>query len=188
MEENNPSVQNQAPNPSQAPDKKKYIYIAIAAVLILLVGYTVSRNLSSDEGDLAEVVPEEILDNTSSTVSASATTSAAEKAVPIVSTKKPSVPLSATQKYLDALKIYKNTGYYFQFVECHGLPGTLTMKKGKKFMLDNRDAKTRKIAISGGQSFKITAYNFAIATAPSKAGTYYITCDGGGAAKIVVQP
>lgn len=97
-------------------------------------------------------------------------------------------PLSATQKYLDALKTYKTVGYYFQFVDCHGLPGTLTMKKGKKFMLDNRDAKGRRIAISGGQSFKIGAYNFAIATAPSKAGTHYITCDGGGAATIVVQP
>ena len=62
------------------------------------------------------------------------------------------------------------------------------MKKGKKFMLDNRDDRTRKIAIVGGQSFQISAYNFAIATAPSALGLHYITCDGGGAASILVQP
>ena len=185
MEENKPNTPSE--NPGSGMNNKKYLYIAVAAVAVLLVGYLATRNNSAPEGDVIEVPAEEILDSASSTVPDSAATSTAEKPVPAGSVKKPSVPLSATQKYLDALKIYKNTGYYFQFVECHGLPGTLTMKKGKKFMLDNRDAKTRKIAINGGQSFKISSYNFAIATAPSKPGTYYITCDGGGAAKIVVQ-
>lgn len=95
--------------------------------------------------------------------------------------------MPATQRYLDAIKIYKTSNYYFQFVECHGRPGSQTLKAGVKFMLDNRDAKTHKIAVVGGQSFTIGAYNFAIATAPSKIGTHYITCDGGGAAKIEVQ-
>lgn len=96
-------------------------------------------------------------------------------------------PLSATQRYLDAIKVYKSVGYYFQFVSCQGLPGSLTLKAGKKFMLDNRDAVTHKIAVQGGQSFQVGAYNFAIATAPYTIGTHYITCDGGGAASILVQ-
>lgn len=54
-------------------------------------------------------------------------------------------------------------------------------------MLDNRDNATRKIAVQGGQTFQVKAYDFAIATAPSTLGTHYITCDGGGAASIVVQ-
>ncbi len=104
--------------------------------------------------------------------------------------KKPSgtaAPLSATKAYLDALKIYKTTGYYFQFVNCHGSPGSFTLKAGKKFMLDNRDGVAHKIKVQGGQSFNISAYGFAIATAPSTVGDHYIDCDGGGAAKIVVQ-
>ena len=102
--------------------------------------------------------------------------------------KKPAkAPLSATQAYLDAIKIYKTSGYYFQFVDCHAFRGSITLKAGKKFMLDNRDAKAHKLAIQGGQSFNIGSYGFAVATAPSAVGTHYITCDGGGAASITVQ-
>lgn len=122
-------------------------------------------------------------DNTTatSTATSSAVTAPKKSSTPATS------PLSATQRYLDAIRIYKSVGYYFQFVSCHGSPGSLTLKKGKKFMLDNRDNVTRKIAIQGGQSFQIGPYNFAIATAPSTLGTHYITCDGGGAASILVQ-
>lgn len=109
-------------------------------------------------------------------------------AAPKTVAPKTAVPVVATQKYLDALKIYKTSGYYFQFLDCHGAPGSLVLKKGKKFMLDNRDNQTRKIAIVGGQSFTISAYNFAIATAPATLGLHYITCGGGGAATISVQP
>ncbi len=55
-------------------------------------------------------------------------------------------------------------------------------------MLDNRDNVSRKIAVQGGQTFQVKAYDFAIATAPSTIGTHYITCDGGWAAVISVQP
>lgn len=54
-------------------------------------------------------------------------------------------------------------------------------------MLDNRDVEARKIAVQGGQTFQVKAYDFAIATAPSTVGTHFITCDGGGAASIMVQ-
>jgi hypothetical protein len=67
------------------------------------------------------------------------------------------------------------------------MPGSMTMKTGTKFMLDNRDSVARTIAIEGGQSYSLSAYGFKIATAPSKEGTYYITCDKGGAASITVQ-
>jgi len=61
------------------------------------------------------------------------------------------------------------------------------MKTGTKFMLDNRDSVARTIAIEGGQSYSLSAYGFKIATAPAKEGTYYITCNKGGAASITVQ-
>lgn len=186
MEENKPNTVNQNPNPTFM--NKKNIYIALAGVLVLLVLGLIVRgggDNADNQLDIEETNPDMFLDSTTSTPTSTSTTAPAAKNPTPVKTSP--TPLSATQKYLDAIRIYKNTGYYFQFVECHGLPGSLTMKKGKKFMLDNRDNKTRKIAIQGGQSFKVGAYGFAVATAPSKAGTYYITCDGGGAAKIVVQ-
>lgn len=183
MEEN--KTPNTPPNPITEDKQKKYIYIAIAGAIVLLVLFLIFRNKGNTGEDQLDtgLPPQDAVTN--SATSTPSSTIPTKNPTPV---KTSPTPLSATQKYLDAIRIYKNTGYYFQFVDCHGLPGTLTMKKGKKFMLDNRDATSRRIAISGGQSFKITAYNFAIATAPTKAGTHYITCDGGGAATIVVQP
>ena len=176
---------------------KKHLYAVVGgilAVLLLVVVLSMDKNNTDEnadsEVDLANTSEEVFsgMENTSSTVSASTTTATGTTPKKVTSPVKTApAPLSATQRYLDALRVYKTTGYYFQFVDCHGLPGSLTLKAGKKFMLDNRDAKSRKIAIQGGQSFTIGAYNFAIATAPSKTGTHYITCDGGGAASIVVQ-
>ncbi len=184
--------ENKAPNNSQSPIteeiSKKYIYIGIAGIVVLLALFLIFRNRGIEDMPEGVYAPERPAEQiTLPSASFTAPTSSATVKPPVSPVIKTPTPLSATQKYLDAIRIYKNPGYYFQFVECHGAPGTLTMKKGKKFMLDNRDNKTRRIAIQGGQSFKIGAYNFAIATAPSKIGTYYITCDGGGAATILVQ-
>jgi len=154
---------------------KKILYVGLGVVLVGAISYMVVKKTNLLGGDSG--APVQTVDTTTPE-SAAATQ------------KKPSsgaVSVPATQKYLDAIKIYKTVGYYFQFVDCHGSPGTLTLKAGKKFMLDNRDAKSRKIAIQGGQSFQIGPYDFAIATAPSALGLHYITCDGGGAASITVQ-
>ena len=160
---------------------KKFIYISIgvAAILLVTVWYFIwgKKDNQSNPAGTAAVQ----------------TTTINTRAIPrsVTAPKKSSSPaspsLSATQRYLDAIRVYKSVGYYFQFVDCHGLPGSLTLKKGKKFMLDNRDGEAHKIAVQGGQTFQIKAYDFAIATAPSKIGLHYITCDGGGAASILVQ-
>ena len=155
---------------------KKFIYIGAGVVLLLAASYFVwLKNIQPNSAD--------------TTTDKAATTTATSSIVTTPKKSPPSAnsPLSATQRYLDAIRVYKSVGYYFQFVDCHGLPGSLTLKKGKKFMLDNRDGEAHKIAVQGGQTFQIKAYDFAIATAPSKIGLHYITCDGGGAASILVQ-
>ena len=162
--------------------RKKIIYIVAGVVLLAVILYFAFGRKTENSAN-------EQNKNTTTTTGAVTSSQTVSPAVKKSSAPtKTEAPLSATQRYLDAIKIYKNTGYYFQFVDCHGAPGSLVMKKGKKFMLDNRDDRTRKIAIVGGQSFQISAYNFAIATAPSALGLHYITCDGGGAASILVQP
>ena len=165
---------------------KKIIYFAVAAVLLLAAWYFIFGKKSAPSGD--NQGQQKVATTTTATSSKTSGKIVAPVVKKTIAPPKTVAPLSATQRYLDALKIYKTSGYYFQFVSCHGAPGSLVLKKGKKFMLDNRDNQTRKIAIQGGQTFQITAYNFAIATAPSTIGTHYITCDGGGAASISVQP
>ncbi|MDO8557854.1 MAG: hypothetical protein Q7S09_01525 [bacterium] len=98
----------------------------------------------------------------------------------------PSVP-AAIETYQDALGVYSASGFRFQFSNCQASPGSLVMKVGAKFMLDNRDVVARTIGVSS-KIYNIGAYGFAIATAPVQTGTHYITCNGGGTATISVQP
>lgn len=179
--------------------KDRYIIIGIIALAVLVIGYAIWRSSTSAPAPSSEVSTSvgsdnELTGSVSSTLTAATTTPSSTqqtqtKPKTTATYQKPSssTSLSATQRYIDALKIYKTSGYYFQFLKCHGQPGSLTIKKGKKFMLDNRDSVSHKIAFTG-QSYRIGGYGFAIATAPLKPGTYFITCDGGGAASILVQP
>ncbi|MDO8509687.1 MAG: hypothetical protein Q7S24_00930 [bacterium] len=90
-----------------------------------------------------------------------------------------------TKSYGDALNIYGKSGYRLQFSNCSGTPGTFTIKLGTKFMIDNRDAKSHLISI-GTKKYNLSAYDFAIVTI-QKIGDINITCDGGGAAHVLVQ-
>lgn len=98
---------------------------------------------------------------------------------------KNSPPSTNPLSYSAALNIYRNSGYYFQFSSCHGLPGRISIKRGVKFMMDNRDDVARTLAING-KSYYVSSYNFVIAAAPKTAGKFFITCDGGGAATLHV--
>ena len=91
----------------------------------------------------------------------------------------------ATKGYTAALNLYEKSGARFQFANCSGNPGSLSIKLGAKFMIDNRDNASHKIAI-GAKIYQLSAYNYAIVTV-QKAGSFNITCDGGGAARVEVQ-
>lgn len=77
------------------------------------------------------------------------------------------------------------TIYRIQFVDCHGFPGTLTMKKGAKLMLDNRDGRGHIFKFED-KSYGLGAYEFYVVT-PATVGDKFVTCDGGGAAAVKVQ-
>lgn len=91
----------------------------------------------------------------------------------------------STESYALALGLYKKSGFYFQFAGCHGNPGVLTMKRGVKFMIDNRDNEVHVIKI-GTKSYVLGPYGYAIVTTPNTIGKNFITCDKGGAAVINV--
>ena len=87
-----------------------------------------------------------------------------------------------TEDYGEAITTYD---YRFQFANCSGNPGSLTMKLGTKFMIDNRDNASHQISI-GTNIYKLEAYDFAIVNI-QKVGDFIITCDGGGAAHALIQ-
>lgn len=78
-----------------------------------------------------------------------------------------------------------STTYAFQFDDCHGTPGQQIMKVGSRILLDNRDPETITIAFAG-RSYRIGAYKSITVTA-LKVGTHQVTCDGGGAAIIIIE-
>lgn len=80
---------------------------------------------------------------------------------------------------------FVESGYRFQFSNCHGTPGSLVVKTDRAFLLDNRDERAHTFAVAG-RSYHVGGYSAAVVSI-AKAGTYAITCDGGGAASVTVQ-
>ena len=102
----------------------------------------------------------------------------------VVGSNQPSGSSTLGLTYDQAIELYGT--YRIQFVSCHGTPGSLSVRHGVTFMLDNRDAKAHTIKV-GTTAYSVGAYGFRVAAAPAKAGTYNITCDGGGAATLNVE-
>lgn len=90
-----------------------------------------------------------------------------------------------TKNYENLLADYRDSGYYIQFATCQARPGSLNMKKGTKFMLDNRGDQARTIKFAGN-TYHIPAYGYAVVTA-NEVGSFRLTCDGGGSADLKVQ-
>ncbi len=90
-----------------------------------------------------------------------------------------------TKNYTAAMATYGTNGARFQFVGCSATPGTMSLKRGISFMLDNRNAEAHTIAI-GQASYRLKGYDYAIVTV-QKAGVYPITCDGGGSGQLSVE-
>ncbi len=163
---------------------KKAIIAAVVVIVVLVVGVAVYNsnkqksqvaNNPTNTGQNSALNP---ADNQEVEATEPSTTPTAANGT----TKKAPVPNEA---YTKAIALYGSKGYRIQFSQCHGNPGSLSLKKGVQFMLDNRDDSAHTIVIKS-QTFHIPAYGFTIATAKDL-GTYNITCDGGGAAQLNVE-
>ncbi len=106
-----------------------------------------------------------------------------EPGVTLQKTETGGTALVPTPTYTAAINEY--AAARFQFANCNGNPGIMTIKKGTNFMLDNRDNKTHIFGI-GPRTYELKAYEFALVNV-QKIGDYFITCDGGGAAKVSIQ-
>lgn len=153
-------------------EESRFLLALVVLAGAIVLGYLLWENTKEDE-----VVEEPIIETPAEDTEAPAggTGSGSGAAAP-------SGPLTFEEAY----QTYAVSGFRFEFAECHGRPGSISMKKGTKFMLDNRDNEAHKFVV-GSKTYNIGPYGFAIATA-TDVGTYNITCDGGGAAQVVVQP
>lgn len=154
------------------------MWIALVVVIVIIAAAALYRsNKNKTKNETAT--------NTNGSTTGSGTTPATTTPEGVDATP-PATPGSAANlSYNQALAIYGKNGYRFQFDQCHGIPGSLSIKKGAKFMIDNRENKAHTIVIKS-QTFKLPVYGFAIVTAKDL-GTYNITCDGGGAASLNVE-
>ena len=156
---------------------KKYTwFIGIAVLVLIFIGIAVlhKKSLQNSKAPTQQ--------NDQASQNQQANSSASPKAV---STK------TQGQLYTDAVNTYQ---YRIQFTSCHGSVsgsagvangGTLVIKKGVKFMIDNRDPLAHTFAFNG-QSYRVGAYSFAIVSA-IRTGIYPLTCDGGGGAYLNVE-
>lgn len=160
-------------------DKIKYIVLALIAVLIIGGGIWLAKEKSA--GPVGEQVFEEpiVAENDISATSTPTTTPAKPAA--------PSASAAAPLSYADALAKYGQNGYRFHFIDnCQLKLSSLVVKKGSKYMLDNRDDIAHRISV-GSASYSLKAYSYAILTA-SVVGTKNVSCDGQVLGKITVVP
>lgn len=159
--------------------------ILLAVLFIIFVIVTRPEVPAVEQGDnLGSATGQEIGSSATTTDALATSTTSTNGTVkkPVIRT----APGAVSQSYAEALKEYSASGYRFQFVNCKASPGSLTIKKGVTFMLDNRDNRSHKIKV-GATTYSIGAYGYVIATAKT-VGLNYILCDGGGTGRLQVQP
>lgn len=164
--------------------KDRRVQIAAGFVLLLLIALALRRTTIGPAGANipTEAVNQPPAGATQETATATPQAPAAESAPTVP--KQPTAP--APTSYSEALSLYGLTGYRIQFVNCSASPGSLVVKRGQKFMIDNRDAKAHVIAV-GSAKYSLSAYGYRIVST-AQTGTLNITCDGGGAGRLTVNP
>jgi hypothetical protein len=174
-------------------DKNQKIAIAVGVVVLaaIVIYFTVLKKPAVAPEGLnvtGDQETEEVVSSVTSTLDTNATSTATTSAKTTTQTTVKTTtkaPGAATLSYTSALKTYSASGYRFQVNNGRVSPGSMIVKRGKTFMIDNRDSKAHTVKV-GSTSYRIAAYGFVIATAKT-VGTNYIMVDGINAAKIEVE-
>lgn len=166
-------------------NKTTYLLILVGLAVLVIFGYTLTRAPAADVSPAAEEPPATAEEPQTETTTTEAR--AEEKSAVVPALKRAiTYKAPAATSYADVVKQYGD--YRFQFSSnCRVVsPNGLVMKKGKKFMLDNKDDKTHIFTV-GAQKYTVKAYGYAIATA-SVLGKQYVLCDGIQTASLNVVP
>ncbi|OGH68340.1 MAG: hypothetical protein A3D53_03535 [Candidatus Magasanikbacteria bacterium RIFCSPHIGHO2_02_FULL_45_10] len=162
-----------------------YIILGLAVFVIIVAGAACNRTPSTQIES-----PISFVENNSDTLATTNTTGEVEDennqtVAGVTISKAPVTNIGSPSTYAKTVTQFSSSGYRYQFANCSGLPGKFTVKKGVQFMLDNRDAERHTMRLAD-RSYSIPAYGYALVTI-NTAGTYQITCDGGGSAQVQVQ-
>ena len=164
------------------------VLLVVAAVVVSAVVY---YTLPMSDSENNETVSEQVTptDNTQQTADAGTpdTTTSDKPGDPV---KAPVTSSSLTYDQARAISDYR-----FQFDNnCNGTTGitsggAINVKQGSNIMLENHGDASHIIAI-GNDAHTIAAGGFVVAKAPkvTKTTGLYITCDGGGAGNLFVNP
>lgn len=164
---------------------KKSIIVALAGLTILVGAGCKNQPQTSPSDATQNSAP--TASSTPSVVTSTPPAGTAVPAAPIRGARSSKGPAgTAARSYIDSLNHYRSLGAYLQLLSCHGNPGRISMKRQVQFMVDNQDVQAHVVGV-GSISYRLAARGFAIVSAPDKAGEYYVTCDGGGAALLSVQ-
>ncbi len=165
-------------------EQYKNVLLGAAALIVVLAGYVAWHRL------ITTVAPVESTKNTITTSTLdiknndipSPAVSSTEK---MSDTVQPPKTAFTPKNYGEALNYYRSLGAYFQLVKCSSTPGMISLKKGVKFMVDNRDAVAHKIGL-GKTIYTVRPYGYLVLVAPGT-DSVPLTCDGGGSAMLNVE-
>lgn len=161
-----------------------YITLGLAIFIIMATGAACNNTRKTTQTE----TPVSYVENNTDTLATTNTTGdvlAEIRESGTTRTNSKPAPTINNTAYAKAVAQFGTSGYRYQFANCSGLPGTFTVKKGVQFMLDNRDEERHTLRLAN-RSYAIPAYGYALVTV-NTAGTYQITCDGGGSAQVRVQ-
>lgn len=168
--------------------------VFLGGLLMLGVGCAGGNNNNVNKPAEVPPSPPQSLNTNAITPNTNAITPASITEKKAVTTPKPAVIQKTTsaapskpvsESYESALNKYRTSGGYFQLANCRSTPGTISIKRGVKFMIDNRDPVPHRIKV-GDTAYQVAGYGFLIIT-PTTLGTNYLTCDGGGSGMVSVQ-
>ena len=167
---------------------KNYLFVAAGIILILIIVWV--SNMTRN-GNGTSTTGENNIGQNSYTQDGQGTDETPVETPAETPSGTPTPPASAPPRltYSEALKLYgpSGSGFRYQFAaNCLADPEKLSMKRGTKFMIDNRDTVAHTIKI-GSQSFRLSRFGFAMVTARD-VGSYSIQCDGINRTQIVVGP
>ncbi len=165
-------------------NKKLLLSFFVAGLIVAGLGCNKKTDPTPNTNDTTATVPDTASTTTPSTDDVT-TVDAVVKGGATAPQNSGGTHVVPTQDYTSAIAQYGKSGFRFQFVNCISTPIKLTMKKGVKFMLDNRDNKAHAMAV-GKTRYLLRPYDFAIVSI-QKPGTYDITCDSFNRASVNVQ-
>lgn len=162
---------------------QKILFFILGGLFVLLLILGLIFWFKKLDNSQPSIVNDEI--SATTTVDLIATTTTSTVNLP---TKKTAPPKTTTEKpltYEEAVKKYPDTRFQFSNSCSRVFPSSFVIKKGLKFMIDNREDKFHIFSFLD-QKYSVKPYGFVIVTAQT-VGIQPVLCDGAQRATVNIQ-